>query len=258
MSGALRHVLGGEDPRRDLAFEEDQLAAAARGEASLALHAWARPTLVLGYAQDPATVDLAACARLGVPVYRRLTGGTGVLHHLALSASLALPAAHAWCTSIGALYDGFVEATRAAAASLGCPLERGAGHTAAGRGRSPICFEDTLTESLLLGGRKVLGCAQARRREACLVHGTLLLGVDLPLQSAVYGVPPSRLAAALGALPGLDAGALATEWATSLAAALGQTLTPPSLPAPSDASLSRYATSRWSPGGVNFGGPTRE
>lgn len=259
MTGALSLFRGaGEDPRLDLAFEEDQLALAARGEASLSLHAWARPTLVLGYAQEAASVDLAACARLGVPVYRRLTGGTGVLHHLALSASLALPAAHPAAASIGALYDGFVEATRAACAALGCPLDRGAGHGAPGRTRSPICFEDTLAESLLRGGRKVLGCAQARRREACLVHGTLLLGLDAGLQAEVYGVPRTRVEAALGALPEVDREALARAWSEALAALLGRPLAPAAPPDPSPASLSRYGTSRWSPGGVHCRGTNGE
>jgi len=239
------------DPRDDLALEEDLLTAAAAGESTLFLYSWPRPTLVLGYAQEAPSVDLAACARLGVPVLRRVTGGTGVLHDLALSAALALPGDHPWCASIATLYDGFVEAVRAAASSTGAVLERGRGHGAPSARRSPICFEDTLTESLLAGGRKVLGCAQARRKGACLVHGTLLFGLDADLQSAVYGVPRERVLRALGVLPG-EAGALAGALARSLAGAAGLVLGPDvPTPAPSPSARARYTTTRWAPLGVD-------
>lgn len=235
------------DPRDDLALEEDLLAAAADGAPSLFLYAWPEPVLVLGYAQDPSTVDPAACARLGVPVYRRITGGTGVLHHRALSVALALPGDHPWCATIASLYDGFVGAVQAAARAAGFSLERGSGHGAPARERSPICFEDTLTESLLVGGRKVLGGAQARRKGSCLVHATLLFGLDAELQAAVYGVPRARVLGALGALPEA-ARTLAPLLPQSFAAGTGLALAPASpAPPPSASSRARYATSRWAP-----------
>jgi len=240
-------------PCGDLALEEDLLARAAGGDASLFLYAWSRPALVLGYAQEAASVDLAACARLGVPVLRRITGGTGVLHDHALSMALALPGEHPWCASIAALYDGFVESVREAVASAGVALDRGRGHGAPPGRRSPICFEDTLTESLLVEGRKVLGCAQARRKGACLVHGTLLFGLDADLQAAVYGVPRERVLGALGVVPPpAEALALVPLLARALAGGAGLTLGPASpAPAPSASSRDRYATSRWAPLGID-------
>lgn len=240
-------------PRADLAFEEDALAAAARGRATLLAYRWRTPVLVLGYAQEAASVDLAACARHRIPVLRRISGGTGVLHHHALSLSLALPLVHPWACSIGALYDGFVESLRAALAELGHPLERGRGHKTAAGGRSPLCFEDRLTESLLWRGRKVLGCAQARRKAAALVHGTLLFGLDAALQAELYGVPEARVRGAIGALPaaaGPDAVADAAAGRLALFAGLALERAPRP-PVPSAAALSRYDTSRWAPGAVN-------
>ena len=77
-------------------------------------------------------------------------------------------------------------------------------------------------------GRKVLGCAQCRRREAVLVHGTLLTAFDPALQAAVYGVPLQRIEAAMAPLP-LDPKAiegLPRHLAEGFAAALSLGLTP--------------------------------
>jgi lipoate-protein ligase A len=236
-------------PVADLAREELLLEAAGGGEPHLLVYSWASPALVLGYGQNPERgVDLDACRRLRIPVLRRASGGTGVLHHADLSLSLALPAAHPWARGIGSLYDGFVEALRSAVASLGIPCERARALAPRPRARSPICFEDQRTESLLLGGRKVLGCAQVRRASSVLVHGTLLLGLDVPLQAAVFGVQPERIAAAMAALPppAPPAPALARICARSLARALGVALedaaAPPGLP---EALAARQTDPRW-------------
>jgi lipoate-protein ligase A len=236
-------------PFQDLAREELLLRAAEAGRPHLFAYAWPSPALVLGYGQDlRGGVDLPACERLGIPVLRRASGGTGVLHHASLSLSLALPAAHPWARGIGSLYDGFVEALRSAVASLGIPCDRARALAPRPRGRSPICFEDQRTESLLLGGRKVLGCAQIRRTSSVLVHGTLLLGLDVPLQAAVFGVQPERIAAAMTALPppAPAAPALARICARSLARALGVALedaaAPPGLP---ESLAARRTDPRW-------------
>ena len=225
-------------PVADLAREELLLEAAGGGP-HLFAYSWASPALVLGYGQDPERgVDLDACRRLGIPVLRRASGGTGVLHQGDLSLSLALPAAHPWARGIGPLYDGFVESLREAVATFGIHCERARRPAPRPRARSPICFEDQLTESLLLDGKKVLGCAQVRRASAALVHGTLLLGLDVNLQAEVFGVPTQRITAAMAALPPPPPSprALARSCALSLARSLGVGLAepqaPPALPEP--------------------------
>lgn len=216
-------------PVQDLAREELLLEAAAHAP-HLFAYSWTSPALVLGYGQDPERgVDLAACRRLRIPVLRRASGGTAVLHQADLSLSLALPAPHPWARTIGTLYDGFVEAIQEALTTLGVPCERAEAPVPRPRTRSPICFEDQLTESLLVHGRKVLGCAQVRRGRAALVHGTLLLGLNAPLQAEVFGVAQERIAAAMTALPAPAPSpfSLARLCASALARALG--LAPPAL-----------------------------
>lgn len=249
MTGCLRfHPEGSGDPRADLAREEDLLYLAAEGVSTLFCYRWPAATLVLGYGQDENSVVLSACRRSGVPVYRRITGGTGVLHQHALSICLALPAGHAWCRSITSLYDGFVEALRRALARAGCAVERGRGAARMGSARSPICFEEVVSESLLWDGRKVFGGAQARRAKACLVHGTLLFGVEPVLQAALYGVAEARIEAALGALPPIQPELLQTAIWEAFSASLGlASYLQENAPAPTPAYLARYDTHRWAP-----------
>jgi lipoate-protein ligase A len=239
----------GGDPAQDLAREELLLQAASEtGRPGGFLCRWSRPALVLGYGQEASTVDLAACRRLGVPVLRRATGGTGVLYDGDLAISLALPSGHPWSTTIGGLYDAFVESIRSSLAARGVTTERGAGRAPAGE-RSPICFEDHLAETLALDGRKLLGCAQARRREGVLVHGALLLGVDAALQGQVYGVSRARVERILGRVPPEaypSPEALARSLAQGLASALGEApaeFSPP--PALTDALAVRTSDPKW-------------
>lgn len=184
------------------------LAVAAGGGHCLFLYSWPRPALVLGHGQSEDDVDLAACRRAGVSVVRRLTGGTGVLHHDDLAVSLALPAAHPWARGIGDLYDRFLAVVRSALEQVGVRTERAVGPFPSRRSRSPICFEDAAPETLLVSGRKAVGSAQARRRRAVLVHASLLLNLNPGLYGAVFGVPAERIAASLAPLPALDRPAL--------------------------------------------------
>lgn len=222
-------------PERDLAREEMLIEGAAeRDRPLLFAYGWKRPVLVLGYGQDASEVDLEACGRRGVAVLRRCSGGAGVLYTGDLALSLALPAGHPWARSIGALYDAFVTALKHGLEDMGMGTERGPRTRRSGR-RSPICFEDHLAETLLWNGRKVLGCAQTRRRDAVLVHGALLLGVEAALQAEVYGVSPGRIEAVLGAIPRERYGSretLAAHLAQSLAIALGLSAGPPNLAPP--------------------------
>jgi len=101
----------GGEPFEDLALEDLLLEEGSRGPI-LWTYAWPKPVLVLGYAQPSSDVDPAPCLRLGVPILRRITGGSAVLHEggSSLSLSLALPADHAWAQGIHALYGAFVSA----------------------------------------------------------------------------------------------------------------------------------------------------
>jgi len=143
-------------------------------------------------------------------VLRRLSGGTGVVHAGDLAVSIALPATRPQARDIRGFYAWFLDVVLAALAQVGVAATRapvpGHGGRGPGPSRSPVCFEDASWETLLVGGRKAVGCAQVRRARACLVHGALALDAHVALYAGAFRADPVRLAGRLGALP-LDPGA---------------------------------------------------
>lgn len=235
-------------PERDLALESDFLDSAGTGSVSLFLYSWQAPAIVLGYGQKAEDIDLDWCLETGVPVYRRMTGGTGVVHRQDLAVSLFLPAEHSWAEQITGLYGLFLGALAPALNVAG-----GSGHSKedAPRGvktRSPICFEDQLSDTLVAEGRKVVGCAQARKARAVLIHAAISLNLAVDVYVAAFRVSKDRIESGLGeAVPGGQAEAVAHHVQTALAKALNLRVINQSLPEPSKESLERYQSSHWFP-----------
>ncbi len=248
MKGVLGVLESVGPPVADLAFEADMLAAAAEGAIRLLVSSWPGTTLVLGYGQDPADVDLARARAAGIPVLRRLSGGTGVIHRDDLGVSLALPAGHEWARDVVGLYGRFLAPLERALRSLGAAVVRPERPRRASKVRSPVCFEDQLSDTLLRDGRKVVGCAQTRRRGGVLIHAAVLLGLDAGLYEELLGVDRARVAAALGAaVDGGNPAAVGRTVAAEIAAALGLEPAFEPRPAPSDGALAIYGEARWAP-----------
>ena len=145
--GKLTVRFSGGPPLHDLAREAWLLERAATGEVGLFLTSWKGPVAVLGYGQSPEDVDLKWCGAQGIPVLRRLTGGTGVIHQGDLGVGLTLPADHPWATDIVGLYDHFLRVLEPALKSLGSNVSRLVDPEHASRVRSPICFLDQLSDT---------------------------------------------------------------------------------------------------------------
>src|SRR6266581_5745373 len=91
MSEVIRLLdLGRAVGAANMAADEVQLEAAARGVASLHCYTWSEPTLSLGYFQ-PAAERLP-----GLPWVRRASGGAALVHDHELTYCLALPAGAPW------------------------------------------------------------------------------------------------------------------------------------------------------------------
>ncbi len=236
-------------PVRDLAFEALLLERAAAGRAGLAFASWPAPVVVLGYAQNAGDVDLEWCRDRGIPVLRRLTGGTGVVHSGDLGVALALPIAHPWAQGVVALYDHFVDALLPGLAAAGARLDRLAVPRHASRVRSPICFEDQLADTLVTaGGRKAVGCAQSRRAKAVLIHAAVLLGLDAALVARVFRVDEARVVAHLApAVPGADPERVAEEIICSVSGALGVAAVAIPRPPLPESLLAAWSEPRWAP-----------
>jgi lipoate-protein ligase A len=237
-------------PSDDLAFERWMLERAAGGVSCACAYSWPGPVVVLGYAQPPQDVDLEWCREHDVPVLRRLTGGTGVVYRGDLAVSLALPVGHPWSRGVVGLYGRFLDVLEPTLRALGSPVRRVLDPQRTARVRSPICFFDHLSDTLLVEGRKAVGCAQTRRAGAVLIHAAVLLGVDVALYAKVFGVPAARVAQGLApAVEGRHWREVAAALSDGLARALelGARAVPrPPLP---DRLRAPYRGQRWAPVG---------
>jgi len=235
-------------PVDDLARESWLLERAAEGKVSVFLTSWEGPVVVLGYAQKSEEADLEFCRTEGMPVLRRLTGGTGVIHRGDLGVGFALPLAHPWAKGIVGLYGYFLDVLGPALRSLGSEASRLEEPAYPSRVRSPICFLDQLSDTLVVDGKKAVGCAQTRRGGAVLIHAAVLLGLDAELYARVFGIEEDAVRAGLApALPGVDWRLVGDAIAEGLAEALGlEARRCPMKPVP-DRFLEPYRTPRWSP-----------
>lgn len=171
----------------NMAVDEAILEASAGGLAppTLRLYAWLPPCLSLGYAQPYSDVDLPVLASRGWEVVRRPTGGRAILHTDELTYSVAGP------QDEPRLAGGVLESYRVLAAALlralqllAIPAEAeqkpAAASPASGQaGQNPVCFEVPSNYEITVGGKKLIGSAQARRKEGVLQHGSLPLYGDL-------------------------------------------------------------------------------
>ena len=187
-------------PEADLAREE-RLLLTPTADPVLYFYSWPDPVLVLGHGQGDEGLDLEFARSRNIAVVRRVTGGTGVFQHDDQSVSLILPATHPWAGGIRPLYDRMTEAIAAALLDLGIKTDRPAPTPSRPTRRPSLCFADHAVETLLVAGGKCVGCSQARRRTAVLVHAFLLLNDDLSITARLFKMDPAAVATLIAPLP---------------------------------------------------------
>ena len=166
----------------NMAVDEAILEHIGRGDslATLRLYAWAPPCLSLGYAQPFGDVDMERLQERGWEVVRRPTGGRAILHTDELTYSVTAPANEPRVAgSVLESYNRLAAALLQAVHSLGLPVEMKAGPDANHASPNPICFEVPSAYEITVLGKKLIGSAQARRKEGVLQHGSLPLVGDL-------------------------------------------------------------------------------
>lgn len=212
----------------NMAADESILEHVGRGDSlpTLRLYAWEPACLSLGYAQPFADVDLPRLHAHGWEVVRRPTGGRAILHIDELTYSVAAPLDEPRVAgSVLESYNRLAHALLLAVQSLNLAVEMKEHIPAApGHAAGPVCFEVPSTYEITVNGKKLVGSAQARRKEGVLQHGTLPLCGDLTriTQCLVFSDEPARAAAAekllarattvesaLGGAPGWEAAARA-------------------------------------------------
>lgn len=236
MTAAWRWLVTGPlDGPTNMAIDEALLRSRIEGAGppTVRFYGWTPPTVSLGYGQPlDDRIDLAACARLGIGVVRRPTGGSAILHE-SPDRELTYSVVAGGDDFPGA--DDLLETYRVLGAGLAAGLARlglRAELVPVVRGRrvdSPtFCFARTGAYEIAVAGKKLVGSAQRRQAGAFLQHGSILLDADADRLRAVFprlddplqGV--ATLAAVLGRSLGEDAVVPALR--DGLAGALGRRL----------------------------------
>jgi len=165
-----------------MAIDESIMEHATRGEVlpTLRLYAWEPACLSLGHAQSFADVDMDRLRSHGWDVVRRMTGGRAILHTDELTYSVTGPADEPHLAgSILESYNRLARALLSAVQDLRLPVEMKEGKADASGQTNPVCFEVPSTYEITVDGKKLIGSAQARRKEGVLQHGSLPLTGDL-------------------------------------------------------------------------------
>jgi len=174
-------------------------------------YGWSEPTLSLGYFQSYGDRLAHASSRQCAAV-RRLSGGGAILHDAELTYSLVLPAGHHFAVPAGrdVLYQAVHASLVAALAEyrIAAVLCEEPGRLSP-REEPFLCFQRRCAGDVLLGGAKIAGSAQRRRRGAVLQHGSVLLRRS-PAAPELPGLEELARRA-----PGLDE--LAEVWLAKLA-----------------------------------------
>lgn len=176
-------------PAESAAVDEAILECHSRGLVGDTLHFYARsrPTVSIGYFQKVGdAVDAEECSRRGVSLVRRRSGGSCIFTDQGqLIYAVVLPA-----SAIGSGEGSF---------ALVCePIARALRSLGVDARHRPV-------NDIEVGGRKVSGSAQLRRRGSVLQHGTVLVDADVETMDAVLRpspLPPSARIATLTSLLG--------------------------------------------------------
>jgi lipoyl(octanoyl) transferase len=166
----------------NMAVDESILEHIYRGESisTLRLYAWAPPCLSLGHAQPFSDVDTNRLQQHGWEVVRRATGGRAILHIDELTYSVIAPSNEPRVEgSILESYNRLAQALLLAVKSLEIPVEMKEGKVSESSTPNPVCFEVPSTYEITVNGKKLIGSAQARKKEGVLQHGSLPLTGDL-------------------------------------------------------------------------------
>jgi lipoate-protein ligase A len=166
-----------------MAVDEAILESVYKGHAlpTLRLYAWDPACLSLGHAQPFSEVNTQTLSENGWGVVRRPTGGRAILHVDELTYAVIAPESEPRVA--GGVLSGYLRLSRAllkALKILGLKPEAEEKYpNEEAKKTNPVCFEVPSNYEITVNGKKLIGSAQARRKEGVLQHGALPLYGDL-------------------------------------------------------------------------------
>ena len=146
---------------------------------------WRPPAISLGYLQSESDIDAEKCARDGIDIVRRPTGGRAILHSAEFTYSVTIPPWHPLAKmTILQTYNEISRALALGLRNLGIPakLARGTGRI---NPKNPSCFSSTSRYELVVDGKKLVGSAQRRK------NGGMYIRNDELIDHGLTGYPHS-------------------------------------------------------------------
>ncbi|UCD93249.1 MAG: lipoate--protein ligase family protein [Methanobacteriota archaeon] len=162
----------------NMAIDEIVLHRVASGQAppTFRLYGWKPPAVSIGYFQSLAEeVDLEVCKECGVDIVRRITGGGAVFHDAEVTYSTIVP--QNWEAIPESIPDSYQFICNGIIEGL-----KDLGVKASFQGLNDIA----------VGGKKISGNAQTRRKGVVLQHGTILIDVDPEKMFSLLRVPSEK------------------------------------------------------------------
>jgi lipoate-protein ligase A len=178
----------------NMAVDEAILQAVGNGHMmpTLRLYSWKPACLSVGYAQPIGDVDIQRLKHHHWDIVRRLTGGRAILHTDELTYAVVGPQDDPHLAG-GVLesYRRLSKALMAALLNLGLPVKALPHPTpdVNNRTKDPVCFEVPSNYEITSDGKKLVGSAQARKRDGVLQHGSLPLFGDLTRITQILTFP---------------------------------------------------------------------
>lgn len=170
----IRFLETGANPAAyNMGLDETLMQGVKAGEPVLRFYQWKPPAVSIGTFQKiEDEVDREACARQGVDVVRRITGGGAVFHDAELTYSFI---SREYPPNIIESYKWVCGGIIRGLDKLGIEARF-----------API-------NDVLVGAKKVSGNAQTRKKGVLLQHGTLLLDVDAEKMFSLLKVPDEKM-----------------------------------------------------------------
>ncbi len=166
-----------------------------RKQGFLRLYSWRRPTFSIGVSQRAErALNLDFIRRNGCEYVRRITGGKAVLHHREVTYAVASSEdlffrEHDLHQSYMLISRVLVDAMRA----LGVDAVLSKGSASELSRSSNPCFSFPTPHEIEVGGRKIVGSAQKRDKQALLQHGSIPLAMDYDLYAGGANYPAEAL-----------------------------------------------------------------
>lgn len=160
---------------------------------TLRFYQWKTPSLSVGYFQKvSSSIDVDKLNEAKGQLVRRLTGGSAVLHDKELTYSIVVSERHPKIPktvqeAYYVLAQGIVLGYRYLQVDASLQQQQPRDE------RSPVCFETPALYELVVGGKKISGNAQTRKKGVLLQHGSIPFQFDVDFLFSLFSFPNERV-----------------------------------------------------------------